>query len=79
MRLTMLILLAAVAAPSMAAAQPYDNYPVCRRVYGPVRYDECHYTSIAQCRPAAAGTASECVTNPWYQAPSGATGRRYRH
>jgi hypothetical protein len=68
-----------VALPSAAAAQaaPYDNYPVCLRVYGPVRYDECRYVSIEQCRPAAQGIAGQCVTNPWYQPPAGPA-RRHR-
>jgi hypothetical protein len=83
MRVSSIVLLAALALPlalpSPAAAQapPYDNYPVCLRVYGPVRYDECRYVSIAQCRPAASGIAAECVTNPWYQPPAGPA-RRHR-
>ena len=79
MRSVLFILLAAVAAPSAAVAQPYDNYPVCLRVYGPIRYDECRYVSIEQCRPSASGIAGQCVTNPWYQAPTGPKARRHRH
>lgn len=66
-----------IALPSPVAAQPTDNYPVCLRVYGPVRYDECRYVSIEQCRPSASGIAGQCVTNPWYQPPSGPA-RRHR-
>lgn len=81
MRIRSIILLGALALPFAlpftAAAQPYDNYPVCLRVYGPVRFDECRYVSIEQCRPAAMGIAGQCVTNPWYQPPS-APARRAR-
>ena len=79
MRTILLVLLAALAAPAAASAQPYDNYPVCLRIYGPVRYDECRYVSIEQCRPSASGIAGQCVTNPWYQAPTPPSGRRHRH
>ncbi|ABE40089.1 hypothetical protein RPD_2861 [Rhodopseudomonas palustris BisB5] len=77
MRTLPLILLAVLAAPAAATAQPYDNYPVCLRIYGPVRYDQCRYTSIEQCRPSAQGIAGQCVTNPWYQPPAEPT-RRHR-
>jgi hypothetical protein len=84
MRVWLVVVLAALTAPlalpSVAVAQPapYDNFPVCLRIYGPVRYDTCRYTSIEQCRPAASGIAGECVTNPWYQPPAGAAPRRSR-
>jgi hypothetical protein len=60
--------------PSPAGAQvPYDNYPVCLRVYqrGAGWSDECRYTSIPQCQATASGRAAECITNPWYQPPAG--------
>ncbi|MFC0243169.1 DUF3551 domain-containing protein [Rhodopseudomonas telluris] len=81
MRLHSVILAAGLGLPvawsSAAVAQPYDNYPVCLRVYGPVRFDECRYVSIDQCRPSATGIAGQCITNPWYQPPS-APARRHR-
>ncbi|NEW87182.1 MULTISPECIES: DUF3551 domain-containing protein [Rhodopseudomonas] len=71
MRIAAMGLLAGLMLPAAAAAQaPYDNYPVCLRVYGPVRYDECRYVSIEQCRPSASGIAGQCVVNPWYQPPA---------
>jgi hypothetical protein len=75
MRVSSLVVLAVLALPSAAAAQPYDNYPVCLRVYGPVRFDDCRYVSIEQCRPAASGIAAQCLTNPWYQPPAGPSRR----
>ena len=61
-----------VAAP--ASAQSYDpNYPVCLRVYGPITYNECRYTSLAQCAASASGRAAQCTVNPFaanaYQEP----------
>jgi len=80
MRMWCVVVLAAVALPSVAQAQaPYDNYPVCLRVYGPVRFDSCRFASIEQCRPSAFGIAGECVTNPWYQPPAGPAPRHRRH
>ncbi|MFZ5736829.1 MAG: DUF3551 domain-containing protein [Pseudomonadota bacterium] len=76
MRIGAMVLMASLALPAAATAQPYDNYPVCLRIYGPVRYDECRYVSIEQCRPAASGIAGQCVVNPWYQAPAGPNARR---
>ncbi|WP_080507780.1 DUF3551 domain-containing protein [Rhodopseudomonas palustris] len=83
MRVLSAVLLAALASPlalpSAAVAQtqaPYDNYPVCLRIYGPVRFDQCRYVSIEQCQPAAQGIAGQCVTNPWYQPPAGPARRQ---
>ena len=54
---------ASVATP--AAAQTYAGYPVCLRVYGPVSYYECNYTSLAQCNASASGRAAQCIVNPY--------------
>jgi hypothetical protein len=81
MRVSSAIVLATLALPfaltAAAATQaaPYDNNPVCLRVYGPVRFDDCRYVSIEQCQPAAQGIAGQCVTNPWYQPPTGSAVR----
>jgi hypothetical protein len=73
--------LLAISAISTAAAVPaqagYD-YPVCLKVYGPATYNECSYTSIAQCKATAAGRAAECYPNAFAAAPAPA-GRAYRH
>jgi hypothetical protein len=52
MRLVALTMLAIAAssAAGPATAQTYDpHYPVCLRVYGPATYNECAYTTLAQC------------------------------
>lgn len=70
MRMAMLTFLAlgAIAASSGRANAEVD-YPVCLHVYGPVTYDECRYTSIAQCAPLAAGRSAQCMVNPFYRGP----------
>ena len=57
--------IATVAVASPAAAQTYAGYPVCLRVYGPVSYYECNYTSLAQCNASASGRAAQCVASPY--------------
>jgi hypothetical protein len=80
MRLLALMILA-IAAAGPAAAQTYDpHYPVCLRVYGPATYNECTYTSIAQCQATASGRAAECYPNAFYaNAAIAPPGRRHRH
>ena len=55
-----------VAAP--AEAQTYDpNYPICLQTYGRAgNYIACRYTSMAQCRMSAWGTAAQCIANPYF-------------
>jgi hypothetical protein len=72
---------ASVATP--ARAQTYDpSYPVCLRVYGPLNYNDCRYTSLAQCGLSASGRAAQCIVNPYFANasgdPSGRTYRRHR-
>lgn len=53
-----------VLAPPVAHAD--IDYPVCLHVYGPVTYDDCRYTTLAQCAPAAVGRSAQCMINPFY-------------
>jgi hypothetical protein len=49
-----------------AATQTYDpHYPICLHVYGEVTYDECRYTSLAQCSESASSRAAQCEINPY--------------
>jgi hypothetical protein len=73
----MLGLLAISAISAVETAQAGYNYPVCLRVYGPATYNECAYTSIAQCKATASGRAAECYPNAFAAAPAPA-GRKYR-
>jgi len=76
--LTGLLAVAAISAiaPMPAQAQPDSGYPVCLRVYGPATYNECNYTSIAQCKASASGRAAECYLNAFAAAPMYAPARR---
>jgi hypothetical protein len=67
--------ISAISAVGAVPAQAYD-YPVCLRVYGPASYNECSYTSIAQCKATASGRAAECYPNAFAAVPAG---RAYRH
>lgn len=71
--------LAASALSGIAAAHAQGdyNYPVCLHVYGPVTYDDCRYTSLAQCAPAAVGRSAQCMTNPFYVPAERRPIRRY--
>ncbi|HKS19436.1 MAG TPA: DUF3551 domain-containing protein [Bradyrhizobium sp.] len=60
------VALAAMAASLPARAQTYDpNFPVCLRVYGLSTYNDCRYTSLAQCQLSASGRAAQCMVNPF--------------
>jgi hypothetical protein len=72
--LTALAAFSVFSGPAAVPAQAYD-YPVCLRVYGPASYNECNYTSMAQCRATASGRAAECYPNAFAAEPVTAPGR----
>ena len=85
MRILALLILATgmLSAAGPAQAQAWDpNYPVCMQVYGPITYNDCRYTSIAQCAASAAGRGAQCSANPYfsnaYDQPGGRTTRQRR-
>jgi hypothetical protein len=70
----------AIAVEAPARAQAWDpNYPVCLQVFGPASYNECRYTSLAQCAPAASGRAAQCVLNPFVANAQDQSPVRRRH
>ena len=74
-----LLAISAISAVGTAPAQAGYDYPVCLRVYGAHTYNECAYTSMAQCKASASGRAAECYPNAFagYPAPVPG-GRAYR-
>lgn len=75
-----ILAIATVSVAGPAAAQTYaPGYPVCLHVYGPVTYNECSYTSLAQCAASASGRAAQCVLNPYAASPVEPIGRSRRH
>jgi hypothetical protein len=75
-----LLALSAMSAVATIPAQAGYDYPVCLRVYGPATYNECAYTTLAQCQATASGRAAECYPNAFYaQAAVALSGRRHRH
>ncbi|HEV7878825.1 DUF3551 domain-containing protein [Bradyrhizobium sp.] len=74
-----LLAISAISAVGAAPAQAGYDYPVCLRVYGPATYNECTYTSMAQCKATASGRAAECYPNVFAAYPGPAPGgRAYR-
>ena len=75
-----LLALSAISAVAASPAQAGYDYPVCLRVYGPATYNECTYTTLAQCQATASGRAAECYPNAFYaNAAIPPSGRRHRH
>jgi hypothetical protein len=60
-----LLAISAISAVGTAPAQAAVDYPVCMRVYGDPTYDECRYTTIAQCAATASGRAAQCFVDPF--------------
>jgi hypothetical protein len=74
-----LLAISAISAVGAVPAQAGYNYPVCLRVYGPATYNECGYTTLAQCQATASGRAAECYPNAFYaEAVPGPWGRRHQ-
>lgn len=81
MRILALAVLAigTVSAIGPAAAQAWDpNYPVCMQVVGRINYNDCSFTSLAQCSAAASGRAAGCTLNPYFANASSAPLTRHR-
>jgi hypothetical protein len=61
-----LLAISAISAVGAAPAQAgYYDYPVCMKVYGDPTYDECAYTTMAQCAATASGRSAQCFVNPF--------------
>jgi hypothetical protein len=72
-----LLAIAAISAAAAAPAQAGYDYPVCLKVYGPATYNECTYTTMAQCKATASGRSAECYPNAFY-AETAPLGRRHQ-
>lgn len=74
-----ILAISSVAAALPARAQAWDpDYPVCLLVYGPLNYNECRYTSLAQCAATASGRSAQCVVNPYFARADVPVGPQYR-
>ena len=75
----MAVTIAALLITAPVRAQTYDPaYPICLHVYDiDGDYISCSYTSMDQCRLAAAGRGAQCIVNPNFTgAPRGRAHRR---
>jgi hypothetical protein len=60
-----------VAADTSPAKAEID-YPYCLRVYTSRDfYNDCSYSTMAQCRMSASGRTAECYRDPFYAGPPG--------
>jgi hypothetical protein len=66
-----------------ARAQTYaPGFPICLRVYGPINYVDCTYTTLPECNAAASGRPAQCLVNPYpnpYFVSAGSVERSARH
>jgi hypothetical protein len=74
-----LLAISAISAVGTVPVQAGYDYPVCLRVYGPANYNDCTYTTMAQCRASASGRAGQCYPNAFAAYPEPVPGgRAYR-
>ncbi|MBR0872490.1 DUF3551 domain-containing protein [Bradyrhizobium tropiciagri] len=75
--LVLALLALGVVAATPASAQKYDSTsPVCKTNYRWGGEDtDCGYTSLEQCRLAAAGVGAMCFDNPYYAGPAASRAR----
>ena len=69
-----------VLAAGPAQAQKYDPaFPFCLQVVGlgGAGYEDCSYTTMAQCRASAPGRGT-CDANPYYVGATASPGRQAR-
>jgi hypothetical protein len=74
-----LLAIPAISAAGTAPAQAGVDYPICMRVYGDPTYDECRYTSIAQCAATASGRAAQCFVYPFIASAAAVPEGRKHH
>ncbi|GAA3852869.1 DUF3551 domain-containing protein [[Pseudomonas] carboxydohydrogena] len=59
-----LSLLMGAAVPS--PAQALIEYPYCMKVYTRAPYEDCSYSTLAQCQMSASGRSAMCYRDPFY-------------
>ncbi len=63
---------AVVATADTSPAKAEIDYPYCLRAYTRGGfYNECSYSTMAQCRMSASGRVAECYRDPFYSGPPG--------
>ena len=66
-----------------ARAQTYaPGFPICLRVYGPINYVDCTYSTLTECNATASGRPAQCLVNPYpnsYFANAGGAERSAQH
>jgi uncharacterized protein DUF3551 len=82
MRISTILAIGTFLAAAPAQAQTYDpHFPICMKIYsagqeGGGEWNDCSFTTLAQCKASASGRPATCMVNPYFvQADT----RRLRH
>jgi hypothetical protein len=54
-----------------APAQALIEYPYCMKVYTRDQYEDCSYSTLAQCQLSASGRSAMCYRDPFYRGAPG--------
>ena len=54
-----------------APAQALIDYPYCMKVYTRDQYEDCSYSTLAQCQMSASGRSALCYRDPFYEGRPG--------
>jgi hypothetical protein len=52
---------------SSASNSPVGQYPFCIQGFDNPGWSGCSFNTLQECQASAAGTESECLSNPWYR------------
>ncbi|CAM5379321.1 hypothetical protein AFEL58S_01697 [Afipia felis] len=52
-------------------AEALISYPYCMKVYMRVPYEDCSFSTLAQCQMSASGRSAMCYRDPFYQGRPG--------
>lgn len=52
-------------------AQALIDYPYCMKVYTRDQYEDCSYSTLAQCQMSASGRSALCYRDPFYEGRPG--------
>ena len=61
------LLLAVLIAVPASAQTGISQYPFCIQGTDNPGWSGCSFNTLQACQATAAGTESECLSNPWYQ------------
>lgn len=69
--LAALALIVGASALMPSPAQALIHYPYCMKVYTRSPYEDCSYSTLAQCQLSASGRSAMCYRDPFYEGRPG--------